>query len=47
MLLNKQESLPAAFLNASDGEDAVVDEVSLVGFFLFFVAFSQEGLFPN
>jgi hypothetical protein len=38
MLLNKQESMRAIFLNASDGEAAVVDEVSLVGFCLFFVA---------
>ena len=35
MLLNKQESPPIVFLNASDSED-VVDEVSLVGFYLFF-----------
>ena len=38
MLLNKQESFPTIFLNASDSEDVVVDEVSLVGFCLFFVA---------
>jgi hypothetical protein len=38
MLLNKQESQRAIFLNASDCEYAVVDEVSLVGFYLFFVA---------
>ena len=30
MLLNKQESPPAVFLNALDNEDAVVDEVSSV-----------------
>jgi hypothetical protein len=36
MLLNNQESSPAVFLNASDSEDAIVDEVSLVGFYLFF-----------
>jgi hypothetical protein len=36
MLLNNQESLPAIFLNASDSEDAVVDEVSSVCFCLFF-----------
>ena len=37
MLLNKQESPPAIFLNASDSEDAIVDEVSSVGFCLFFL----------
>jgi hypothetical protein len=36
MLLNNQESMPAISLNASDNEDAVVDEVSSVGFCLFF-----------
>jgi hypothetical protein len=36
MLLKKQESLPAIFLNALDSEDAVVDEVSSVGFCLHF-----------
>ena len=36
MLLNNQEILPAGFLNALDSEDAVVDEVSSVGFCLFF-----------
>ena len=44
MLLNKQESMPTIFLNASDSEDAVVDEVFLVGFYLFFVAL---GVWPN
>ena len=36
ILLNKQESSSVVFLNASDGEDAVVAEVSSVGFCLFF-----------
>ena len=36
MLLNKQESPSAIFLNATDSEDAIVDEVSSVGFYLFF-----------
>jgi len=36
MLLNKQESPYDIFLNASDSEDVVVDEVSSVGFYLFF-----------
>jgi hypothetical protein len=44
MLLNKQESLPAVFLNALDSEDAIVDEVSSVGFCLFFVAL---GVWPG
>ena len=44
MLLNKQESPPAIFLNASDSEDVVVDEVSSVSFYLFFVAL---GVWPN
>ena len=44
MLLNKQESPPAIFLNASDSEDVVVDEVSSVGFCLFFVAL---GVWPG
>ena len=44
MLLNKQESPPAIFLNASDSEDAVVDEVSSVGFCLFFV---DLGVWPD
>ena len=37
MLLNKQESPFVDFLNASGSEDVVVDEVSLVGFCLFFL----------
>ena len=37
MLLNKQESPPAIFLNASDSEDVVVDEVSSIGLCLFFL----------
>ena len=45
MLLNKQESLSASFLNASDNEDAIVDEVSSVGFCLFF--FVALGVLPN
>ena len=44
MLLNKQKSPPAIFLNASDSEDAVVDEVSSVGFYMFFVAL---GVWPD
>jgi hypothetical protein len=44
MLLNKQESPPAIFLNASDSEDAIVDEVASVGFCLFFVAL---GVWPT
>ena len=36
MLLNKQESPPVVFLNASNSEDAVVDDVYSVGFCLFF-----------
>ena len=44
MLLNKQESPPAIFLNASDREDVVVDEVSLVGFYLFFLLPWVSGL---
>jgi hypothetical protein len=38
MLLNKQESPRAIFLNALDCEDVVADEVSLVGLCLFIVA---------
>ena len=44
MLLNKQESPPTIFLNASDSEDVVVDEVSSVGIYLFFVAL---GVWPD
>jgi hypothetical protein len=44
ILLNKQESSPTIFLNASDSEDAVVDEVFSVGFYLFFVAL---GVWPG
>ena len=44
MLLNKQESPPAIFLNASDSEDAIVDEVSSVGFCLFFLLPWVSGL---
>ena len=45
MLLNKQESPPTIFLNASDSEDAILDEVSLVGFCLFF--FVALGVWPD
>ena len=44
MLLNKQESPPAIFLNASDSEDAIVDEVSTIGFYLFFLLPWVSGL---
>ena len=44
MLLNKQERLPAIYLNASDSEDAIVDEVSSVGFYLFFCCL---GVWPD
>ena len=44
MLLNKQENPPAIFLNASNSEDAIVDEVSSVGFCLFFIAL---GVWPD
>jgi hypothetical protein len=33
MLQNKQESPPAILLNASDSEDAIVDEVFSVSFY--------------
>ena len=44
MLLNKQESMPVIFLNASGSEDAVVDEVSSAGFCLFFLLHWVSGL---
>jgi hypothetical protein len=48
MLLNKQESLLAIFLKASENEDDVVDVVSSVGFYLFFVALGvwSDGMKP-
>ena len=45
MLLNKQESPSAIFLNATDSEDAIVDEVSSVGLCLFF--FVALGVWPD
>ena len=45
MLLNKKESLSDIFLNASDSEDVVVDEVSSIGFCLFF--FLALGVWPG
>ena len=35
ILLNKQESSPTVYLNDSDSQDVVVDEVSSVGFYFF------------